>query len=97
MLRIRRSMEAENVRFALSGRIQGPDLAELERLIAEETPGRVIALDLAEVRLVDREAVTFLGRCETTGIRLENCPAYVREWIAREENGQADPPRTKRR
>jgi hypothetical protein len=57
MLRIRRSMEGENVRFALSGRIQGPDLAELERLIAEEAPRRVIALELGEVRLVDREGV----------------------------------------
>src|SRR5262245_34674997 len=97
MLRIRRSMEAENVRFALSGRIQGADLAELDRLIAEEAPRRVSALDLAEVRLVDREAVTFLARCEANGIRLENCPAYVREWIAREQNGHGDPPRPKRR
>jgi ABC-type transporter Mla MlaB component len=97
MLRIRRSMEAENIRFALSGRIQAPDLVELERLIAEEAPRRVSALDLAEVRLVDREAVTFLARCEATGIRLENCPAYVREWIAREHNGHSEPPPTKRR
>jgi hypothetical protein len=97
MLRIRRLMEAENVRFALSGRIQGRDLAELERLVAEEAPGRVIALDLAEVRLVDREAVAFLARCEATGIRLENCPAYLREWIAREENGHGNPPPAKRR
>ena len=97
MLRIRRSMEADTVRFALSGRIQGVDLAELERLIADEAPGRVSALDLGEVRLVDREAVTFLARCEATGIRLENCPAYVREWIAREHNGHSEPRPTKRR
>ena len=88
-------MEGENVRFALSGRIQPPDLAELERLIAAEAPLRVIALDLAEVRLVDRDAVIFLARCEANGIQLENCPAYVREWIAREHNGHGDAPRPK--
>jgi len=90
-------MEAENVRFALSGRIQGADLAELERLIAAEAPRRVIALDLAEVRLVDRGAVAFLARCEANGTQLENCPPYVREWIAREQNGHDDPPRPQRR
>jgi hypothetical protein len=26
----------------------------------------------------------FLARCEENGIRVENCPAYIREWILRE-------------
>ena len=57
----------------------------------------MIALELGEVRLVDRERVGFLARCEATGIRLESCPAYVREWIAREGQAAGDRRRTKRR
>ena len=37
-----------------------------------------------DVRLADRDAVKFLSSCETSGIKLENCPAYVREWMERE-------------
>jgi hypothetical protein len=45
-----------------------------------------IILDLRDVRLADREAVRFLTACEADGMTLENCPAYVREWIAREKD-----------
>ena len=44
---------------------------------------RNIILDLRDVRLADRDAVTFLRRCEADGMKLENCPAYVREWMDR--------------
>ena len=97
MLKIQRLMDADNVRFALSGRLEGQQLAELQRLIDEHAPHNVITLDLEEIRLVDREAVGFLARCEAAGVRLENCAAYVREWIAREEEAPASPPRTTRR
>jgi hypothetical protein len=41
-------------------------------------------LEMAEATLVDVEAVRFLGVCETQGVELRHCPAYIREWIARE-------------
>jgi hypothetical protein len=47
---------------------------------------RTIALDLRDVRLADRDVVKFLRSCEMNGMKLENCPAYVREWIDREED-----------
>jgi ABC-type transporter Mla MlaB component len=97
VLKIQRSMEGENVRLVLSGRIERQHLPELQRLIDEVASRQVIMLDLEEVRLVDREAVGFLARCEATGIRLENCPVYVREWIVREGTPPANPPRTTRR
>lgn len=34
-----------------------------------------------EVTLVDSEVVRFLAQCETNGLRLMNCPAYIREWM----------------
>ena len=92
MLKIQRSVHAGNVRIVLSGRIEREHLAELQRLIDEDAPHKV-ALDLKDVWLVDREAIGFLARCEGTGIRLENCSIYVREWISREENEHTNPPR----
>ncbi len=97
MLKIQRSMDADNVRFVLSGSLEREHLAELQRLIDEDAPQSVVTLDLAEIRLVDREAVGFLARCEAAGVRLENCSAYVREWVAREKDAPANPPRTTRR
>jgi hypothetical protein len=43
-----------------------------------------IALELGEVSLVDADAVRFLASCESDGIQLLNCSAYIREWIVRE-------------
>jgi hypothetical protein len=37
------------------------------------------------VRLVNRDAIKFLADCEAGGTKLRNCPAYVREWIAKEK------------
>ena len=97
MLKIQRSVRAGKVRIMLSGRIEREHLAELQRLIDEDAPHNLVTLDLEDVRLVDREAVGFLARCEGAGIRLENCSTYVREWISREKNEPAKPPRKKRR
>ena len=83
MLRIRRSSN-DRVVFALSGRMEEDDLAELEALIScEASRGRVV-LDLKDLTLVGVDAINFLVRCESHGITLENCPAYVREWMTRQ-------------
>jgi hypothetical protein len=72
--------------LTLSGRIEAADVAELQRLLGlEAVPDRVV-LDLRDVTIVDRKAVNFLANCETINIKLENCPAYIREWIARESD-----------
>ena len=42
--------------------------------------------DLRDVRLADREAMRFLRGCEADGMKLENCPAYIREWLDREQH-----------
>jgi len=65
----------------LIGRIQAEHLDELRRQIAASAPR---ALELKEVTLVDADAVRFLGICESEGIQLLNCSAYIREWIVRE-------------
>ena len=80
MLKIRRSEDNGIAVFALSGRIEEQHVSELQELLASEAQTKA-ALDLEEVRLVDREAVRFLAACEARGISLRNCPSYVREWI----------------
>lgn len=81
MLRIWRSEEGGAVSFALSGRIEDVHRSELQELIDREKEGTEITLDLQEVRLVDREVVRFLAECKARGIKLINCPAFVREWM----------------
>jgi ABC-type transporter Mla MlaB component len=93
MLRIQRSEHRDGVRFMLSGRIETDHLPELRRLIEGEDGQRLLALDLRELKLVDRDAVTFLAQCEAAGATLENCSAYIREWIARERAERKKPRR----
>ena len=85
MLKIQRAAQGAFVLFTLSGRIQGTDVAELQRLLDLEANKQHLTLDLHEVKLVDREAVRFLARCEAEGITLVHCPAYIRVWIEREK------------
>jgi hypothetical protein len=84
MLKIQRSANGK-VMFTLSGRIEAEDVTELQRLLELEPVARHLVLDLEDITLADRDAVTFLMRCEQNGIRLENCPPYIREWIEREK------------
>jgi hypothetical protein len=81
LLKIRRSEGSSPAIFALSGRIEERHVPELQKLIEAEAEVAAITFDLQEVRLVDREAVRFLASCETRGIKLRNCPPYIREWI----------------
>ena len=72
--------------FALSGRIQEEHVAELQNIVDFAAAKNSVVLDLREVRLVDRETVKFLKQCEADGNKLENCPAYIREWMDKERN-----------
>jgi hypothetical protein len=87
MLKIRRDANGE-VRFTLIGRMNEQNVTELNSVIESEDAGHHIVLDLKDLTLADREAVRYLERCETQGIKLENCPAYVRKWIVGERNAE---------
>jgi len=81
MLRTRRTGNGQ-VLFTLSGRIETTeDIEQLQQLLAAETSGQQLILDLKDVMLVNQDAVKFLHRCEVDGIKLENCPLHVRRWI----------------
>jgi hypothetical protein len=83
MFKIRRS-DGKFVVFALSGRITAARLPELQALLESEPDDHAIALDLRELKLADRDAVRFLASCEAKGMKLANCPAYIRAWIEKE-------------
>jgi anti-anti-sigma regulatory factor len=83
-LRIERSARQGFTVLTLSGCIEAAQVLELKELFDRDY--RTIILDLRDVRLADRDAVRFLKVCETDGMKLENCPAYVREWIDRERD-----------
>jgi hypothetical protein len=70
----------------LIGRIRAEHLDEMRRQIAASSPS---ALEMKEVTLVDAEVVRFLSARESEGIHLENCSAYIREWIAMEKESSS--------
>ena len=86
MFRIHRSENGEVI-FTISGRLDAEHIAELETLIAAETKGRRIILDLKDMTLTGQDGIDFLTRCEAAGITLVNCDPYVREWITGEGSG----------
>ena len=83
-LRIERSARERFTVFTLSGRMEVTQVLELKELFDRDY--RNIILDLRDLRLADRDAVRFLRGCEADGMKLKNCPAYVREWMDREKD-----------
>ncbi len=81
---IERLAGGENmVVLRVCGRIRAEHVRTLKELIRRKSGA--VALDLTEVTLVAREAVTFLAACELKSIEVRNCPAFLREWIDKEQ------------
>lgn len=66
----------------ISGRITEECVDTLRALLEQEKS--VVAIDLNDVLIVDREAIKLLAVSESNGVELRNCPAYIREWVTRE-------------
>jgi hypothetical protein len=82
VLKIERVSDGQVTVLRLSGRLQAQDVAHLKEQMGRTAQS--ISLDLADVKLVDRDVVCFFGLCETNGTELRHCPAYIREWILKE-------------
>lgn len=89
MLKILRSGN-DSIVLAVSGRIDESDLPDLQAALDTEFRTHDLTLDLAEVRLVHRTALRFLAECEAKGIKLKNCPTYIREWFAAERRSSRE-------
>ena len=66
----------------ISGQITGQHVETLRNVLQQEAGA--LAIDLKNVSLVDRDGVELLWLSEDSGTELRNCPAYIREWVARE-------------
>jgi hypothetical protein len=84
--RIDRLSTEQGLVLYISGRIAAEDV-EIVRSALDER--RVVAIELAEVEVVDRDAVKILAQTEAEGIELRNCPAYIREWITKERESSS--------
>jgi hypothetical protein len=72
---------AQGVVLRISGRISMEDLNVVRRVLDGRS---VVAIELTDVELVDRDTVKLLAQTEAKGIELRSCPAYIREWITKE-------------
>lgn len=84
MWKVKRVEEQGRIVLRIIGRLESDQLSELEDAFASEIAIQSLILDLADVRLVDLDAVRFLAECEARGANLRNCPPYIREWIGLE-------------
>jgi anti-anti-sigma regulatory factor len=86
LVRIQRTIDRPVV-FTVSGRLDAENVSELRQLMEAEPAGALVVLDLMDLVLADRDAIRYLRDCEA-GDRtvLRNCPAYIRVWMAAEEN-----------
>ena len=75
----RQAIGESRVALRVSGRLAGNDVDMLRTLLEQEN--NVSTLDLKDVRLVDGDAVKLLAIHESNGVRIDNCPLYIREWI----------------
>ena len=83
-LKIEKYSDGKCATIRLIGRMRAEHLPELEKQIKESESK--ITLDLEELKLVDVDAVRFLGNCEARGATLLNCPPYIRDWIGKERD-----------
>jgi len=77
-------------RIRLSGEFRVGRLDEVKTEIERcESP---IILDLEELDLIDLEGVRFLNSCESAGVSILHCSAYIREWMLQERGHPKEHP-----
>ncbi len=64
------------------GAARSEHLGEISKELDLSGPGA--ALDLEETTVVGADVIRFLLARERQGTELLHCPAYIREWIAKE-------------
>jgi anti-anti-sigma regulatory factor len=85
-LKIQRTV-ARTVVLTISGSLDTENVAELCQLIDAEPLGAIVTLDLTDLVLAHCDAVRLLRDGEIgQRVLLRNCPAYIRAWLAVEED-----------
>ena len=87
MLKIQRTTDRAAIVLTVSGRLDAENVGELCQLLDAIPAGAVVVLDLTDLVLADRDVVRLLREFEAgERIVLRNCPAYIRIWMAADEN-----------
>ena len=81
-LKIEKHSNGATAMIRLIGRLRMQHIEELTRLVQGAAQQTVI--DLREVTLVDLEVVRFFVACETRGVQIKNCSAYIHQWMTQE-------------
>jgi hypothetical protein len=81
--RIDRVSTGQGLVLHISGRITREDLDVLRTALNDSS---VVAVELTELALIERDALKLLAVYEANGIELRHCPAYIREWIRSERD-----------
>ena len=83
----------KRLKVCLCGQFTAEYVPELQRTLSPENPENVdtqnVALDLANVTFVDRDAMVFLCGAKSRNVAIENIPSYVTRWI--EQEGRCGP------
>jgi len=70
----------------LCGRFTREYVPEVEKaLFNSSTTPKILALDLAEVTVVDRAAIMFLCAARAKNVAIQNAPLFVGLWMDQEE------------
>ncbi len=88
-LKLERCSDGGRSIVRMIGAARSEHLEEISHELEACGPGG--ALDLEEVTVVSAEVIRFLLARERQGTELLHCPAYIREWIAREGRKQRRP------
>jgi hypothetical protein len=89
-LKIKRIAGKRATRICLSGQLRSEHLDQLKSEV--ERGGARVTLDLEELDLVDVEGVRFLNECESAGVSIRHCSAYIKEWMLQERRRPQDHP-----
>ena len=84
MLKMERISADGGTRFCLSGELRSADIEAIRTEIDKVSPK--LALDLAEIGIVDTDGLRWLKACQALGVKLENCAPYIREWMLQDKS-----------
>jgi len=84
LLIVRTKVESESlVHLMVTGRMTANGIGDLRRAVEDGRQRRkIVILDMSEVTLLDRVSAEFLNGLSSQHVRFENCPEYLRPWIA---------------
>jgi hypothetical protein len=87
MFRIQRTTDGAAVVLTVSGQLDAGNVSDLSATLNGIGAGAAVVLDLTDLILADREVVRLLKAYEARdGVVLRNCPAFIRIWMAADDN-----------